>query len=242
MGKRVEIHFLEEPGNWEGFTAISGFKGFGAVGLISVQYVVEKLSMKRVGIITTRYHPEYVFRDDGGLAFPFEIYESTKHKVVAIVTREIPDERIRMEYVWKITSLLKDKGVQRAILVGGLDSRYKVSEEDRMRWLKNSHCNMELDAPLFEKGLLIVGPLALQLMIGEIIGLPMLVLLPYAKAEAPDPAAASIAVEHLNKLLRTNIDVSDLMREAARIQEELSKLEELVSKELSHKSVKEPYI
>lgn len=242
MGRRVEVYFLEE-GSWEGFTAISGFKGFGAVGIITVQYVVEKLGMRKVGIITTKYHPEYVFRDDNGLSYPYEIYASDEHKLIALVNRELPDERIRMEYVWKITRMLKSRGVEKVLLVGGLDSRYKDSPEERLRWLANSHYKgPTLTEPLFEKGLLIVGPLALQLMVGDIIGLPMLVLLPYAKADAPDPAAASVAVDKVNELLNLNIDVGDLLKEAQRIQEELSKLEELVAKELSPRGVKEPYM
>ena len=242
MRARINIH-LTDSVDWSGYTAISGFKGFGAVGIIAVQYIVEKLGMRRVGIITTKYNPEYVFRDDNGLSYPFEIYASDENRIVALVNREIPDERIRMEYVWKLTSFLKTKGVKQAILVGGLDSRYRENPGERLRWLKNSHYRgPSLTEELFEKGLLIVGPLALQLMVGDIIGLPMIVLLPYAKADAPDPAAASVAVEKINQLLGTNVDVGELLKEAEKIQEELRKLEELVSREMSPRTVKEPYM
>jgi len=240
---RVKIHLLSDDVDLNGFTAVSGFKGFGAVGIITVQYMVEQLGMNRVGIITTKYHPEYVFRDDNGLSYPYEIYVSKNYKIVALVNREIPDERVRLEYVWKTTQFLKEKGVEKAVLVGGLDSRYKASPDEKLRWLKNSHCkDIELQEPLFEKGLLIVGPLALQLMVGDIIGLPMLVLLPYANAETPDPAAASVAIEKINEMLGTRINTKDLMREAERIQEEISRLEELIAKETDLKTVKEPYM
>jgi len=240
---RVKVHLLSTDWVQPGYKAIAGYKGFGAVGIITVLHVIESLEMERIGIITAKYHPEYVFRDNRGLSYPFEIYADRKNKIIALATREIPDDRIRAEFVWELTKFLKQNSIEKLYMIGGLDSRYKKKPDDQLRWIANKHYEGPFPKdPQFEKGLLIVGPLALQMMFSEIIGIPALTLLPFSKADTPDPAAAAVAIERLNQLLDLNIPTEELLREAARIQEELSKLEEMIARETQQKGPREPYM
>ncbi len=242
MKKSVKIHMLKEGYLEQGYRVIAGYKGFGAVGIITVLHIVNQLGMEKIGLITTKYHPEYVFRDESGLSYPYEIYASKQHKLVAIVTRELPDEKIRNDYVEEITRFIKKHRLQPVYLIGGLDANFKTNDTDRLRWMSNAYYKEHvLQEPLFEKGLMIVGPLALQLMYTEIMRIPALVILPYARAETPDPAAAAIAVEKLNELLDIKVSTKELFEEAAKIQEELRKLEEMASQERS-RTTREPYM
>ena len=236
--------FLQED-SWiePGYRAVVGYKGFGAVGIITVLHLVEELGMDRVGIVVSRHHPEYAFRGGRGLVYPYEIYVDRQKKILAVATRELPDERIRVDYVWEITRFLKKLGVETLYLIGGLDSRLKRGPEDQLRWLANRYYRGPVPRdPEFERGLLIIGPLALQLMFADILEVPTLALLPYAKTDAPDPAAAAIAIDRLNSLLGISVEVDELLAEAARIQEELSRLEEAVSREASERKSSEPYM
>lgn len=225
--KRVNIYLSNSRALKQGYRVISGFKGFGAVGIITVLHFVNSLGMEKAGIIVTKYQPEYVYREEEELVFPFEIYVSHEHKLVALVSRELPDERIRNEYVYEITKLVAKKKLSPLLLVGGLDQRFKEKPEDRMRWLKNSAYKGPFpSAPMLDRGLLVIGPLALQLMYSELLGVPAIAILPYASAETPDPAAAAVAVEEFNKILGTNVPTERLIEEGIRIQEELRRLEE----------------
>jgi len=238
--RRVSIYLSSSRALKPGYRVLSGFKGFGAVGIITVLHFVSNLNMEKTGIVVTKYHPEYVYREGEDLIYPFEIYVSHEHKLVALVSRELPDERIRNEYVYELTRLVAKKKLSPLLLVGGLDQRFKERAEDRMRWLKNRAYRGPVPSePMLERGLLVVGPLALQLMYSELMGVPALALLPYASAETPDPAAAAVAVEELNRILGTSVPTDKLIEEGMRIQEELRRLEEL---SLRKSGGREPYM
>ncbi|MCI4396775.1 MAG: proteasome assembly chaperone family protein [Thermoprotei archaeon] len=228
--KRVSIYLSSSKALKQGYRVISGFKGFGAVGIITVLHIVSSLRMEKVGIVVTKYQPEYVYREEEGLVYPYEIYVSHEHKLVALVTRELPDEKVRNEYVYELTKLIAKRGLYPLYLIGGLDHRFKERPEERLRWLKNSLYNGAFpEAPMLDKGLLVIGPLALQLMYSELFGIPTMAILPYASAETPDPAAAAVAVEELNRILGLSIPTDKLIEEGIKIQEELRRLEELSS-------------
>jgi len=245
MRRAYSVRVFLQDDSWiePGYRAVVGYKGFGAVGIITVLHLVDELKMDRVGIVVSKHHPEYAFRGDRGLVYPYEIYVDRRKRLLAVATREIPDERVRVDYVWEVTRFLKDLNVETVYLIGGLDSRLKRGPEDQLRWLANSYYQGPVPRdPEFERGLLIVGPLALQLMFADVLGVPALALLPYAKTDAPDPAAAAVAVDRLNSLLGTSVRVDELLAEAARIQEELSRLEEAASRDAGERRGSEPYM
>ncbi|MEM3254079.1 MAG: PAC2 family protein [Fervidicoccaceae archaeon] len=225
--KRISIYLSGRKALRQGYRVISGFKGFGAVGIITVLHIVSSLNMEKIGVVVTKYQPEYVYREED-LVYPFEIYVSHPHRLVALVNRELPDERVREEYVYELTKLISRKGLSPLYLIGGLDHRFRERPEERLRWLKNSTYKGPVpNTPMLDRGLLVIGPLALQLMFSELMGIPTLALLPYASAETPDPTAAAVAVEELNKLLDINVPTDKLIEEGMKIQEELRRLEEL---------------
>ncbi|HEU97465.1 MAG TPA: proteasome assembly chaperone family protein [Fervidicoccus fontis] len=238
--RRVNIYLSNNRVLKQGYRVISGFKGFGAVGIITVLHFVSSLGMEKAGIVVTKYQPEYVYREGDDLVYPFEIYVSHEHKLVALVSRELPDERIRNEYVYEITKLVTKKKLSPLLLIGGLDQRFKEKPEEKLRWLKNSAYRGPFpSAQMLDRGLLVIGPLALQLMYSELMGIPAMAILPYASTETPDPAAAAVAVEELNKILGTNVPTEKLIEEGIRIQEELRRLEEASTPKMGGR---EPYM
>lgn len=229
---RVRIYLLDDSWIEPNYRAIIGYRGFGAVGLISSIHIVNSLNMDRVGVIVTSYHPEYVVMDRGGPVYPYEIYASREKKLLVFVSREIPHDLVRVEYARRIAKFLSEIKAELLVLVGGLDSRLKKDASDLLRWLPNRYyLGKPLEDKLFEKDLMIIGPLALQLMMSEVYRLPTVTLLPYAMAEAPDPAAAAVAIDRINGLLGINVATEELLLDATKIQEELSKLEELARSE-----------
>lgn len=226
---RVEIHLLDERWVRPGYRAVAGFKGFGAVGLIATAHLAESLRMKRVGIILTNPCPEYAVMGEETLLYPSEVYVSEEEGLLTMVTREIPPYPVRLEYVRRVAEFLKKLDVEYVVLVGGLDSRLRSDPRDRLRWLANRYYNGKKpqDKP-FEKHLAIIGPLALFLMMCEILKLPAIALLPYATIEAPDPAAAAIALDRLGEITGVKVDTEELLREAAKIQDELKRIEEVL--------------
>lgn len=229
---RVRVYIYDESWAGPGFRAVMGYRGFGIVGLITTLHMVKSLSMERVGLILTKYHPEYAVMEEGGLAYPFEIYVSREKKLLVIVSRELPHELVRTEYARRVARFVSEIGASPLILVGGLDSRLRRDPGDQLRWVANRfYQGKTLMDRVFDRDLMIVGPLALQLLMSEAYRIPTVALLPYAATDAPDPAAAAVAVDRINYLLELDIATDELMEEATKIQEELMRLHNILKTE-----------
>ncbi len=221
---RIKVIFYEDI-SLKDYTVITGFPGFGWTGYLATKYIADSLKIPRMGVILTRYLPEYTTYSDYGIVMPFELFISDKHRLCIIVNHGVPHEVERAEYSRVIIEWLKNEKVRELILIGGLDKRFKSeSNLAPYRWLGTSTCKRKLEAPLLEKGLYIIGPLALMLMYAEIYELPALVLLPYAEPGRPDPRAAAVAVEQISRMLGLNIDVSPLYVDAERIEKEIAEV------------------
>ncbi len=206
---------------------VTGFKGFGAVGYITTLHLVEKLGCKRIGFIVTKYLPEETTLDaGGGIAGPFTLYgcKTGAISMIVQVNHDVPAAQERSRFAEGIVRFLKAIGVKEAVFFGGFDSRFRSGEE-KLRWVKTSTYPRSLEAPLMDKGLYVIGPLALMLLFSEIHSFPAAALLPYAEASRPDPRAAAVAVETLATLYGFEVSVEDLLEEARKIEEMIMALE-----------------
>jgi uncharacterized protein len=123
---------------------------------------------------------------------------------------------------WVVRNKLKD-----AVLIGGLDNRFRNEEPDELRGASTTVALDTLkksDVNLLERGLGIYGPLALILYYFEIADFPTIAFLPYAERGRPDPRAASVAVTYLNKFYDLNLDNTKLLKHAKEIETEIQSL------------------
>jgi len=220
----------------EGYRFITGFRTLGEVGYLAVRHLVLQMKMKKVGYIITKYLRDVAFIDDYGFATPFELFIDENNKLLLLLNHILPYHREWNYYTRGIVRWLKKIGVRDAIFIGGLDKSYRVTNS-KLSWLKTSKCNINLNYPLMDKYLLIVGPLALLTIYAEIEDLPAVVLLPYAERDRADPAAAAVAVEVISDILSIKVDVSALYEDAKRIEEELQKQMEILQSEMAKGSL-----
>jgi uncharacterized protein len=229
-GRRVRI-ILSEPldamrRNGELYL-VTGFPGFGAVGYIATKYIVEALKLKRIGYVITKYMPDVVsIEGERSFSFPHEIYSKEGSGLVVLVNSVVPNIHERIEFAETIVRWSIENRISEMLLIGGLDPSVRRSQEDLLRWTGNKWGKRELKEPVMDKGLIIVGPLAIILMFTEILGQPAIVILPYAERERPDPRAASIAVKKISEILGMEIDVQDLIRHAETVEEIERKIRE----------------
>lgn len=218
----VKFH-LKEP-NLKGSILITGFHGLGATGYISVKHAVASTGAELIGYISTDRIPPFVSMDENRLSLPFEIYK--KDRFVFVITNVPPHPRERQEFSKELAEWAMAEGFTASYLIGGLDNRLKPSEGDRIRCTvtKTFKGHEGLNIPLLEKGLFVVGPLAVMLGCFEIGGFPAISLLPYANPARPDPMAAAVAVQYLNKLTNMSIDVGPLETDAQKIESEIQEL------------------
>ncbi len=207
---------------------VTGFKGFGAIGLITVHHLVRKLEMRRIGFITARIMPEFSYADRNGFGGPFELYYNNEHKILALLNRELPPVNIRVDFAKALAKLLAETiRLKYAILIGGLDKRFKEEGVDIKLAYSSTYRGPKLEDKLMEEWLYVIGPLALLMIAFEEYGLPSILLLPYSEIDRPDPIGAAVAIQRISKLIGVKIDVSELYEESKRIEQEYARIEEM---------------
>ncbi len=214
----ITFHMKEKK--LKGSILVTGFHGLGATGFISVKHAVTSLNAELIGYIESSRIPPFVSMEDKRLSLPFEIYR--KDNYIFILTNAPPHPKERQEFSKAIADWAISENMSMAFLVGGLDSRLKPAESDKIRCtVTRAYDTSKLEIPILEKGLFVVGPLAIMLTQFEISNFPAIAILPYANPTRPDPMAASVAVEELNKIANLKMDVSQLINDAQRIENEL---------------------
>ena len=229
---KVNIILDVDKKNFSGGVFVTGFPGFGRVGYMVPKYISLALEMKKVGYIMTRRMPPVILVEEDGVGLPFELYSNGGTSV--LVNRAIPEVAEQNSYASKISSFVKDAGFKYAVLIGGLSRDFMSDKEEySYRWLSNrSYKGPMLKAPRMEKGLGVVGPLALLYIYLERLNVPTVMILPYSIVEGVDYDASFVGVKVVLKdLLEMEARIPELEQLAIKQKEEMDKIVRMLQSE-----------
>jgi len=195
----------------------AGFVGAGLAGSIAVGYIIEKLKMKEIGYMRSRYLPPATVFIQGRLRHPFRFYANKSGTVCAIIC----EITLRMDGLYTIASSILDwaekNGSKEIVVLDGVASKeshdnkaFCAAEEDLCRVMADKGINMIPQG--FVTG--IPGAILNECLIRKIHGVTLLVK---ANPQKPDPLAASTLVQAVNRAYETAIDVSDLKKQEAQL-------------------------
>ena len=219
-----DVDFIfEKPQNFEGCTLLNGWHGIGECGFISMSHLVENLGLERIGFIITDNMPQFISIKNEQITFPFEIYRKDNLVVILPIFEPIKSEHLL--FTKSIVEWSIQENFQQAVLIGGLDKRLQDEHDVKGIFTRAFTAGEALsNVPVLDEGLYVTGPLAFMLMFYELNHFPAVALLPYAERSRPDPVAASTAIELINALLKVEINIEDLLKEAERIEKEIESL------------------
>ncbi len=194
----------------------AGFVGAGLVGPISVGHIIEKLNMKEIGYMRSKYLPPSTVFIQGRLRHPFRFYSNNDGTICAIIC----EITLRMEGLYTLVGAIldwaKQKGSKEIVILDGVasdehdDKAYCAAEEDLCRVMEDKEISMIPQG--FITG--IPGGILNECLLREIQGLTLLVK---ASKEGVDPIAAATLVDAVNRMYETKIDTEDLRKEKDRI-------------------------
>ncbi len=201
----------------------AGFVGAGLVGPLSINHIVEKLEMKEIGVMRSKYLPPSTVFIRGRLRHPFRFYANKEGTICAIIC----EITLRMEGLYNIISAILDwaekKGSKEIVILDGVaseehdDKAYCAAEEDLVRTMADA------DISLIPQGFItgIPGGILNECLVREIQGLTLL-----AKANKvdPDPEAAVTLIEAINRFYDMDIGIEELQKERDRLHEDFSEL------------------
>lgn len=201
----------------------AGFVGAGLVGPLSINHIIEKLEMKEIGVMRSKYLPPSTVFIRGRLRHPFRFYANKEGTICAIIC----EITLRMEGLFTIVSSILDwaaeKGSKEIVILDGVaseehdDKAYCAAEEDLVRTMADA------DISLIPQGFItgIPGGILNECLVREIQGLTLL-----AKANKidPDPEAAATLIEAINRFYDMDIGTEELQKERDRLHEDFSEL------------------
>jgi uncharacterized protein len=218
---QTDVRLIVPKGEYEDNIMITGFHGIGMTGYIAINHMLNALKAERIGYIQTRYTPPLVSVGGDRLLTPFEVYKWDRF---VFVRSEFPPHRSdENKFSRKIAEWVVEEQFKEAMLVGGLDRRFRSGSEDLKMVPTKTYLdkNQVIRDLLLEGGLYVTGPLALMLTTFEICDFPAVAILPYASRDIPDPRAAAVAIKRICEIYQLGIDVSGLVQDAETIEREL---------------------
>ena len=213
----MEIKLWKKPKNC---IIIEGFPGFGLVGTIASEFLIEHLKTEQIGKIIFNDMPAMVAIHENKVVEPLGVFYNDKFNLVILHTITAATH-----YEWEMASTINkiaaDLGAKEIISLEGVGSG-----EDSVDTRVFYYSSNEKNAKLFEKA----GIKALKE--GIIIGVTGAVLLRVEKvpisclfaethSNLPDSKAAAKIIEALDKYLGMDIDYKPLLDEAVKFEQKL---------------------
>lgn len=212
----MEVKLNQKPKNP---VIVQGFPGFGLIGTIATEFLIEQLKAVPIGKVKVTEMPAMVALHEGKVVQPFGIYYDKKTNIIVIhvVT---PIKGIEWQLSDAIIKLARDLGAKDLISLEGVSSPYETGEAQCFYYAKNEQQVKKLAKasvkPLREGIILgVSGALMLE------SDIPLCCVFVEAHSAMPDSRAAAKIIEVLDSYLDLKIDVEPLLEQAEKFEQKL---------------------
>jgi len=206
---------------------ILGLPDVGLVGAIASLHIIREAKMEdKVGIDSYTAFPPVVVIQGGEAKHPMRVYVRDR---IGVLITDVPIAPPALPpFASAIVQFARLQGVRMLLSVTGVGSPSRIeAEKPRLFALANDR-ESEIEAGRIGAGKIdngiLVGPYALILKEATRRGLSNLVVLVESFIDLPDPEAAAVAVDALNKITGLSVDTGKLLEEAEKIKLRLKEL------------------
>lgn len=217
---------------------ICGFPGFGLVGSITTEFLLNHLNTEQIGNFCFTDVPATVAIHEGKLIHPFSIHYNQKYNLV-IVHGISPVNNLE----WKIADIVAELSHRleafQVITIEGVGTTKEIDEPTAYHFALDSTQKSKLDEleiqPLKEG--IVVGLTGSLLIKSDI---PIVSFFAETHSQLPDSKAAAKIIEVLDKYLKLEVDYHPLLESAEKFEEQLKNLMEqgqIMEKEKNKKNL-----
>ena len=199
---------------------IEGFPGFGLVGTIASEFLIEHLQTEQIGKIIFNDMPAMVAIHENKIVEPLGVFYNSKYNLVILhaITSAAHYEWEMANTVARITSDLNAKEIVSLEGVGSGED----SEGNRVFYYANNEKNAKMfdkiGIPKLNEGIIIGVTGAILLRVEKT---PISCLFAETHSNLPDSKAAAKIVEALDKYIGMNLDYKPLLEQAQKFEEKL---------------------
>ncbi len=212
----MTIKITEKPKNP---TIIVGFPGFGLVGTISTEFLIDHLKTKQIGRILLDGMPAVIAIHGGEIVEPIGIFYNKKNNIVIVhaVNSASGSEWVITEEIVNLAKQLNAKEIISLEGVGGGDKGdsktfYYASDDKNGKKLEKSGCKK------LEEGI-IMGVTGSILLRSE--KTPSSCVFAETETNLPDSKAAAKIIEVIDKYMGLKVDYKPLLTQAEKFEEKL---------------------
>ena len=218
-------------------TIIEGFPGYGLVGTIVTNYLIDKLNAKPIGTIWAKEFKPIVAIHKSTLVHPLEIYHNKKHNIVIVQALNSAKD---ME--WDIADLLVQLADQidspEIISIDGVGQLTPTKTSNVYYFTNNTRKEKKLKiakvTPLNEG--IVMGVSAALLM--QSTKRDIVSLFAETQTGLPDREAAAEVIKVLDKYLGLKVNYKPLYAEAKKFEDQLKKIMEGAQKAVKDNNTK----
>jgi uncharacterized protein len=202
-------------------TIIEAFPGFGLVGTIAAEFLIDHLKTELIGTIWFEEMPAMTAIHNEKIVQPMGIFYNKKYNIVIIhvitnaqgVEWKISDVLLDLAKQLKAKEIISLEGVGSPTGAGQSKAFYYSNNEKNKAKLKNIGIG-----PLKE-GIVMGVTSALMLKVGNIV--PMSCIFAETHSQLPDSKAAAKVIETLDKYLNLKVDPQPLLKTAEKFEAKL---------------------
>jgi len=213
----MEVKLWKKPKNC---TIIGGFPGFGLVGTIASEFLIEHLKTEQIGKILFDDMPAMVAIHENKLVEPLGIFYNQKFNIIILHAITAASH-----YEWQlsdtISKLASDLQAREIVLLEGVGSA-EDSEGSRVFHYSSDDKNAKLlekaGISALKEGIIIGVTGAVLLRVEKI---PVSCLFAETHSNLPDSKASAKIIEALDKYMGMDLDYKPLLEQAQKFEEKL---------------------
>ncbi|MBW2972599.1 PAC2 family protein [Candidatus Woesearchaeota archaeon] len=218
----MRIVLKEKPKNP---TIIEGFPGFGLVGTISTEYLINELKARPIGSIHASDLPPMVAIHENKMVQPIGVYYDAKNNLVFLhVMTNV--KGIEWDIGELVLELAKQLNAKDIVAIEGVGTPLPSDKADAYYYSNNDAGKKRFESfklqPLKEG--IILGVTATLMLQGE--DRPLSAIFVETHSSLPDSKAAAKAIEVLDKYLNLKIAYEPLLKQAEKFEEKVKGLME----------------
>lgn len=201
---------------------IEGFPGFGLIGTIVTEYLIDHLDTESIGMITSEELPPMIALHKGRIVQPIEIFYNKKHNIVFlhVVTNPAGLEWRFSEIVLKLAKMLQVKEI---LSVEGVGSSVESPVSRTFYYSNNEQKRKAFEKLKVEelKEGIIMGVTGTIILKAKNMNQVMSCIFAETHSAMPDSKAAAAVIRVLNDYLKLGVDPNPLEKEAEKFEEKL---------------------
>ena len=213
----MEVKLWKKPKNC---IIIEGFPGFGLVGTIASEFLIEHLNTELIGKIIFNDTPAMVAIHENKIVEPLGIFYNQKYNII-ILHAITAATRYEWDMAATVNKLASDLNAKEIVCLEGVGSG-EDSVETRVFYYSNNEKNAKLiektGITALKEGIIIGVTGAVLLRVEKV---PVSCLFAETHSNLPDSKAAAKIVEALDKYLGMDIDYKPLLEEAEKFEQKL---------------------